>query len=238
MSVATLKTWLQNHPNPRFRQMFQTLKQARARGLPTPKLYNLIVLNLFQLISMLWSTSMRLLLHTPAFKGRLTAYGKNLYLYGGIPFVSGPLNITVGDDCRISGQTTFSGRAQTHSPSLEIGNNVDIGWQNTFAVGKRIVLEDNVRLAGGIFLFGYSGHAIDAEARALGAGDDEHDIGDIIIKRDVWLGTNVTVCPNVTIGQGTIVGTGSVVTHDLPEFVVAVGNPARIVRHLKEQPHA
>ncbi|WP_194435653.1 acyltransferase [Vibrio fluminensis] len=238
MSVATFKIWLQNHPNPRFRHLFLWLKRIRAQGLPTPQVYNVAIRYLHSAIAGVWHTSLRLLIQTPAFKGRLNQCGKNLYLFGGVPYVSGPLSISVGDNCRISGHTTFSGRSQTENPSLEIGNNVDVGWQNTIAVGKRIVLEDNVRLAGGVFLFGYSGHATDAKARATGAPDDDVDVGDIIIKRDAWLGTNVTVCPNVTIGQGTIVGTGSVVTHDLPDFVVAVGNPARVVHHLKESHHA
>jgi len=48
----------------------------------------------------------------------------------------------------------------------------------------------------------------------------------------VWLGGGVIVCPGVTIGANTVVGAGSVVTKDLPADVVAVGNPARVVRRL------
>ena len=40
------------------------------------------------------------------------------------------------------------------------------------------------------------------------------------------------VCPGVTIGENTVVGAGAVVTKDLPANVVAVGNPARVIRHL------
>ena len=238
MSVASFKLWLQHHPDPRFRRIFTLLKQVRSQGVPTPKLYNVALRLMYLSITSLFSTLTRLFIFTPVFKGRLNSVGKRLYLYGGTPYIAGPLNITVGDDCRISGKTTFTGRVQSQTPRLEIGNNVDVGWQNTLAIGTRIVLEDNVRLAGGVFLFGYSGHALNAEERAAGMPDDDNDVGDIVIKQDAWLGTNVTVCPNVTIGRGTIVGTGSVVTHDLPDFVVAVGNPARVVRHLKEKQDA
>src|SRR6201991_2202199 len=54
----------------------------------------------------------------------------------------------------------------------------------------------------------------------------------IVIKDNVWLGGGVIVCPGVTIGENTVVGAGSVVVRDLPPNVVAVGNPARIVREV------
>jgi maltose O-acetyltransferase len=57
----------------------------------------------------------------------------------------------------------------------------------------------------------------------------------IVIGDNVWLGGGVVVLPGVTIGENTVVGAGSVVTRDLPANVVAVGNPARVVRTL-EQP--
>ena len=52
----------------------------------------------------------------------------------------------------------------------------------------------------------------------------------IVIGDNVWLGGGVIVCPGVTIGDDTVVGAGAVVTRDLPAGVVAVGNPARVLR--------
>ncbi|WP_017607713.1 sugar O-acetyltransferase [Nocardiopsis xinjiangensis] len=54
----------------------------------------------------------------------------------------------------------------------------------------------------------------------------------ITIGDNVWLGGGVIVCPGVSIGDNTVVGAGSVVTKDLPQGVVAVGNPARVVKSL------
>jgi len=54
----------------------------------------------------------------------------------------------------------------------------------------------------------------------------------IRIGNNVWLGGGVIVCPGVTIGDNTVVGAGSVVTKDLPANVVAVGNPARVVKEV------
>ena len=52
----------------------------------------------------------------------------------------------------------------------------------------------------------------------------------ITIGDNVWLGGGVIVCPGVTIGENTVIGAGSVVTRDIPANVVAVGNPARVIR--------
>ncbi len=54
----------------------------------------------------------------------------------------------------------------------------------------------------------------------------------ITIGDNVWLGGGVIVCPGVTIGENTVVGAGAVVVRDLPANVVAVGNPARVVRRV------
>ncbi|HWS37893.1 MAG TPA: sugar O-acetyltransferase [Actinoplanes sp.] len=56
----------------------------------------------------------------------------------------------------------------------------------------------------------------------------------ITIGDNVWLGSGAIVLPGVTIGDNTVVGAGSVVTKDLPANVVAVGNPARIIRSIEE----
>lgn len=54
----------------------------------------------------------------------------------------------------------------------------------------------------------------------------------ITLGDNVWLGGGVVVCPGVAIGDDSVVGAGSVVTSDVPAGAVAVGNPARVIRHL------
>ena len=236
-SLHHFKHWLKFHPNSRIRNVFFILKNIRIADLPTPQTFNRCLYYTHKLVVSIIGGFTRICYWTPAFKGRVAQCGKRLYLYGGLPFVSGPLQISIGDDCRVSKHTTFSGCTQPleglECPLLSIGNNVDIGWQSTIAVGKRVIISDNVRIAGGAFLFGYSGHPLDATRRARGEGDDPQQIGDIILKQDVWLGTNVTVKGGVTIGEGAVVAAGSVVTKDIPAFSIAAGNPAKIVGHIK-----
>ena len=113
-----------------------------------------------------------------------------------------------------------------------VGSNVDIGWQTTIAVGRRVVLGDNVRIAGRALLAGYPGHPLDAAARAAGLPETDDQVGDIVLEDDVWLATGVTVSAGVRIGRGTVVAAGSVVTHDLPAGILAGGVPARMIRPL------
>ncbi|GAB3268017.1 sugar O-acetyltransferase [Arthrobacter pigmenti] len=63
---------------------------------------------------------------------------------------------------------------------------------------------------------------------------DKWEAGEpITIGNNVWLGGGVIVCPGVTIGENTVVGAGAVVPKDLPANVVAVGNPARVIKQLE-----
>ena len=55
--------------------------------------------------------------------------------------------------------------------------------------------------------------------------------GDIIIKDDVWIGTNAIILSGVTIGQGAIIAAGAVVTKDVPPYAIAGGNPAQIIKY-------
>ncbi|THV40550.1 sugar O-acetyltransferase [Glycomyces buryatensis] len=55
----------------------------------------------------------------------------------------------------------------------------------------------------------------------------------ITIRDNVWIGGGVIVCPGVTIGENSVIGAGAVVTRDIPANVVAVGNPARVVREFE-----
>jgi maltose O-acetyltransferase len=71
-------------------------------------------------------------------------------------------------------------------------------------------------------------HPLEPALRRSGAEAAEP----ITIGDNVWLGGGVIVCPGVTIGRDTVVGAGAVVTRDLPPGVLAVGNPARVIRDL------
>ncbi len=91
----------------------------------------------------------------------------------------------------------------------------------------RITIGDDVQIATNVQLLTPT-HPLDPQLRR----DKWEAAEPITIGDNVWLGGGVIVLPGVTIGENTVVGAGSVVTKDLPPNVVAVGNPARVLREL------
>jgi maltose O-acetyltransferase len=112
--------------------------------------------------------------------------------------------------------------------NVHIGANVFVNWGSVFLDVGRITLGDFVQLGPNVQLLTAT-HPLDAGRRREGwEGVEPITIGD-----DVWLGGGVIVLPGVTIGARTVVGAGAVVTRGLPEGVLAVGNPARVIRELE-----
>lgn len=238
MQIVTLnrtKQWLKTSQHPLAKILLAQLKSLLSLELPAPKLLCSAVYSLYVFLRGLFAALTRIFFWTPLFKGRLHKVGRHLNLYGGLPYISGSLSIELGDNCRVSGQSTFSGRSCAATPPrLIVGNNVDIGWMTTIAVGSKVTIADNVRIAGRAFLAGYPGHPLDAHDRALGLPETDQQVGDIILEKDVWLATGVSVMAGVRIGHGSIVAAGSVVTQDLPPGVLAGGIPAQVIRTLSK----
>ncbi|MER2180194.1 MAG: DapH/DapD/GlmU-related protein, partial [Carnobacterium inhibens] len=76
-----------------------------------------------------------------------------------------------------------------------------------------------------------AGHPIDHEVRISGL-----EFGTpITIGDNVWVGASTVINPGVTIGNNVVIGSGSVVTRNIPDNVVAVGNPCRVLRTITEE---
>ncbi len=90
-------------------------------------------------------------------------------------------------------------------------------------IGDRVMFGPNVTIA-------TANHPIAPELRARGLQYNR----DVHIGNDVWIGANVVIVPGVSVGKNSVIGAGSVVTKDIPENVVAVGNPCRVLRVIGE----
>ena len=117
-------------------------------------------------------------------------------------------------------RTPFAGAA---FDKMVIGNGVFIN-SNLLAMARGgITIEDDVQIA--------------ANVQLLSNNHDPYDrmiltCRPIVIKRGAWIGAGATIMAGVTIGQYAIVGAAAVVTHDVGDFQVAVGNPAKVIRTL------
>jgi len=231
--IERTKQRLKLSNSPVVKQCLYYLKIWRCGDFPLPRLPYQAVFAIHQLVNQTLAYFVRVFYWTPLFKSQIGRCGQQLYLYGGLPYMAGPLEVTLGDKCRISGQTTITGRSSHHTiASLTVGNNVDIGWMTTIAVGDHIVIGNNVRIAGRAFLAGYPGHPLDAKTRAKGWPETDEQVGNIVLEDDVWLATGVSVMAGVTIGKGSIIAASSVVTKNIPAGVLAAGIPAKVVKEL------
>lgn len=113
--------------------------------------------------------------------------------------------------------------------NVKVGNNTVINHSGVFLdtneinIGKHALIGPKSGLYGAI-------HPFDVEARNEGIEKAKTiNIGD-----GAWLGGKVTVVPGVNIGKHSVIGAGSVVTKDIPDDVVAVGNPCRVIRKITE----
>ena len=118
----------------------------------------------------------------------------------------------------------------------DYGYNIEIG-ENFFANHNCVILDGaKVKFGDNVFIapdcgFYTAGHPIDSERRNKGL---EYAYP-ITVGDNVWFGGGVRVCPGVTIGSNVVIGAGSVVTHDIPDNVIAVGNPCKVLRKITEK---
>ena len=113
--------------------------------------------------------------------------------------------------------------------NIEIGENFFANHNTVILDGAKVTFGDNVFVAPNCGFY-TAGHPIDAARRNQGL-EYAHPI---TVGSDVWIGAGVQVMPGVTIGSNVVIGAGAVVVKDIPDNVVAVGNPCRVVRAITE----
>lgn len=116
-----------------------------------------------------------------------------------------------------------------YGTNIQVGENFYANFNCVMLDVAKIKIGDNVMLAPNVAIY-TAGHPVHADSRNSGY---EYGIG-VTIGDNVWLGGNVVVNPGVHIGNNVVIGSGSVVTKDIPNNVIAVGNPCKIVREITE----
>lgn len=114
--------------------------------------------------------------------------------------------------------------------NIEVGDNFAANYNLTILDVGKVVVGNNVLIAPNVSIY-TAGHPVHPDSRNSGY---EYGIP-ITIGDNVWIGGNVVILPGVTVGSNSVIGAGSVVTKDVPEWVIAVGNPCRVVRKITEE---
>lgn len=130
---------------------------------------------------------------------------------------------TIGDNSKIGAFVEIQKNAH-------IGNNCKIS-SHTF-VCEGVTIEDDVFIGHGVAFIN------DKYPRATTDGrlqtEEDWVVEKTLIKKGASVGTGSVILSNVTIGEGSIIGAGSVVTKDIPDRVIAAGNPCRVIRKIDE----
>lgn len=106
-----------------------------------------------------------------------------------------------------------------------VGRDVFINFDCTFLDQGGITLDDGVFVGPGVRIV-TEYHPMDPKLR------HRLSVKPVVVKRNAWIGAGAILLPGVCIGENAVVGAGTVVTRDVPDHMVAVGNPARIIRKI------
>ena len=134
------------------------------------------------------------------------------------------VNITI-----LFNHSTWIGTPLTHSGQKLSSQFLVSNSGVTILDGAKVTIGNNVMLAPGVGIY-TAGHPIHPYPRNIGI---EYSFP-VTIGDNVWVGAQTVINPGVTIGSNVVIGSGSVVNKDIPDNVIAVGNPCRVIRKITD----
>lgn len=161
--------------------------------------------------------------------GAFASFGKHTILV--LPVrLSGERRIALGERVFVGAGSWL--QALTDGPddsvAIQIGSGTSIAAGCVISAVRSVTLEEDVLIATNVYISDHIHRYIDTEKPIRVQGVDK--VQPVLVKRGAWLGQNVVVCPGVTIGRGSVIGANSVVNKDIPDFCLAVGAPARVMK--------
>jgi len=122
---------------------------------------------------------------------------------------------------------------------ISLGNNVIIRPNTMLFADPRegeegsIIIEDNVMVGSGVHIY-VSNHRYDLQNKNI-IDQGHYEAKDVLLKEGCWIGANSIILPGVVIGKNSVIGAGSIVTKSIPDYCVAAGNPAKIIKIISEE---
>jgi len=188
-------------------------------------------------------------LHDRWLRRNLAAVGPQHEIARAVRFES-PAKIAIGSNVQICPGAVLDGRSGSEI-GIKIADGVHIKeYAYIDAYGGYVELGERVRVGHHTVLAGHGGLVFEEDSGISGHGyvvSADHDFGDITrpileqgetrrgikVRERAWIGCNVSVLDGVEIGIHCVIGAGSVVRDSIPDFHVAVGVPARVIKCLK-----
>lgn len=150
-------------------------------------------------------------------------------------------NVKIGRHSYISGvfQALFGGQ-------IVVGDNTYIGSKTTIQAKEKIEIGNDVIISNNVLIMDNNSHPVEPEMRLEMSKCADYLTDEkwswsyahskpVKICDNTWIGKNASILKGVTIGKGSVVALGAVVVHDVPEYVIVAGNPAQIVKELRER---
>ena len=173
-------------------------------------------------------------LYTQILRSGFSAFGKGSTIvpplrFGGLDRIRVGSDVYLGTGSWIAARTTPSN--ESISTLIELGDHVTISGFCAITAVSGVVIEDSVLIARNLYVSDHSHRFTEVGVPVRDQG--LNNIANVRICRGVWIGENVVVCPGVTIGKGAVIGANSVVRKDVPDYCVAAGAPARVIRRIQ-----
>lgn len=164
--------------------------------------------------------------------------GQGIVLGRGVK-IEHPECVSLGDNVHLNDYCWLSVLTQNHetgrptvelTPELSIGDGTYIGRFGTLACINRLTIGRNVMISDRAFI----GDATHGFARTELPIREQYltSRGPVEIGDGTWIGIGVSILANVKIGRNCVIGAGTVVTHDVPDFCIATGAPAKVIRRI------
>jgi acetyltransferase-like isoleucine patch superfamily enzyme len=145
----------------------------------------------------------------------------------------------------VGAQSLIDGELLVHDygGQIEIGRSCYVGMGSRIWSGEHLRIGDHVFIAHHVTITDTNAHQLDAAERAThyqrtvveGNPFEKGSIetAPVVIGDHAWINFNVAILKGITIGEGAIIGAGSVVTKNVPPYVLCAGNPAQVIRPLR-----
>ncbi|MBD3235031.1 MAG: hypothetical protein GF315_15015 [candidate division Zixibacteria bacterium] len=225
--VRKQKTWYH-------RLIYNTAKGMRNIRLPFPALVGSFFFYERSVRLTIWRRLKQFFYYEPMFRYRCKRVGKGVYFELNFPLILGYGSIYIGDRVKIAGNATLIASYKVNpDPTIEIGDDVYIGFRSIFSCAEKISIGNRVLMAQGVSIYDNNNHPLDPQARAKNEPVEIENVAPVRIEDDVWIGSNATILRGVTVGKGAVVATGAVVSKDVPPMTVVAGNPAKVVKRIK-----